>query len=349
MSLRAPRTTLRDVAREAGVSVSIASRVINNDDTVTVREDTRERILQAARALRYRANAAARGVREGRAGALGMLIPSLTEPAYARIVRGAMARANELGVVVLLAEDPDSGPSKKVSLEMQARMIEESRVDGLIIASIRPGHPMLRAIEESSLPHVFVNRSLPGSRRNVTMRDDAASRLAVAHLTELGHTRIAHLSGPPRLDPSARRLQAFRSAMRELGVPRPVVAHARFTSSEAARGTRELLLADPDLTAIYTSNFTQGIGALAEIRASGRRVPEDVSVITYDDLPIADALEPPLTTIRMPMEELGGAGVDSLLAQMAGKPVGDVEIAADPELVVRQSTLRPSRRAPRSA
>lgn len=348
MTLRPSRTTLRDVAREASVSVSIASRVINEDDTLTVRDDTRDRILLAAQKLRYRANAAARGVREGRAGAIGMLIPSLTEPVYARIVRGAMARANEFGVVVLVTEDPDAGPTRKVSLEMQTRMIQESRVDGLIVASIRPGHPVLHAIADSSLPHVFVNRSLPGSHRSVTMRDDAASRLAVEHLSELGHSRIAHLSGPPRLDPSARRLQAFKAAMRDVGVTRPVVAHAHFSISDATRGVRELLAADPDLTAIFTSNFTQAIGALAAIRASGRNVPDDVSLITYDDLPIADALDPPLTTIRMPMEELGRAGVDSLLAQMAGEPFDDVRIGADPELVIRQSTSRCPRRGPRS-
>ena len=324
------RVRLSDVAAEAGVTKGIASRVLNGDPSVAVRGETRDRIHRIARELGYRPHAGARALATARTMTLALLVPALDNPPYVTIARGAYRRAAELGYLALLAEDlPDQPPA----------IFDRARVDGVIVGSAVPGHPLLARLAELGIPHVLVNRAVPGSGRNVTMDVGAASEVAVRFLRDLGHTRIAALAGPEDVEPSRQRLAAFEAVIAAAGLPRLASAHTGFGEGDVAAAIDTLLAEHP--TAIFTSSLAQAIGVLRALHDRGIAVPGDVSVIAYDDFPIAAATIPALTTVAMPLEELGAAAVDELIAQLGGAPPRDLVIATDPRIVTRESTAPP--------
>ncbi|MGI8790841.1 MAG: LacI family DNA-binding transcriptional regulator [Actinomycetota bacterium] len=330
------RHRLQDVARNAGVSKSIASRVLNGDPALLVRPETRARVIEAARELNYRPHAAARGLKRAKTGALGLLVPPLTNPVYVRIIRGAFEQALELDFVVLLVEDVEPGQAEQSA----SRLIQAGRIDGLMIASAQPDHPLLDSPSLQRLPHVFVNRAVAGSGRNVVMDEMSASATALDHLVALGHRRIGHVAGPGELDTARRRTVGFRKHASELSV-QAEVAEGDFGEKGGATAARTLLLDHPGLTALYASTLSQAVGVFHAGWELRRKVPSDLSVIAYDDMPLADYLRPPLTTIRMPLAELGAAAVEALVSQLAGDEPRDVTVAEKPQVVVRSSTAPP--------
>jgi DNA-binding LacI/PurR family transcriptional regulator len=330
-------TRLVDVAREAGVHVSTVSRVLNARDEAAVRPETRARILAAAERMRYRPNALARGLKTATTTTFGMLVPSLRNPVYATIVRGAVAEAWSRGYVVLVAEDDGT-----VTEQAWERLVEEGRIDGILVASVEPGRPILGLVKESHVPYVFVNRREPGSGRNVSMREEDAGRIAAEHLIALGHTRLAQIAGPLVLDTASRRAEGFAGAALAAGLERPALVEAPFQEASAYHAMGELMDASAPATGIFISNLNQAIGGLAGVRRRGLRVPEDVSLVSYDDDPLAEFLEVPLTTIRMPLHALGAKAIAALAHQVDGGAPYDLEIEAPPELVVRASTAPPA-------
>lgn len=325
---------LYDVARDAGVHVSTVSRVLRGTEG-SIPDDTRQRIMASARKLRYRPNAMARGLRLSTAGAIGLLVPSLRNPVLAAIIRGAFARAWEREYVVLLAEDTPTSPGA-VAYE---RMVGEGRIDGLLVASARPDGPPLPPVGDG-VPLVYVNRRQPGSGRNVFMRDEDAGRLAAEHLLELGHRHLAHIAGEPGLDTADRRRHGFTSAVAAAGA-RATVVHAAFAERGGLDAMLELLRAAEPPTAVFASNINQAIGAFAGARVAGVRIPADVSLVGYDDDPVGEYLEAPLTAVAMPLDEMGRTAVDALIDQIEGRPPRDVLIESAPRLVIRESTAAP--------
>lgn len=336
-----PRATLQDVAREAAVSKSIASRVLNGAPALSVRPETRSRVVHAASRLGYRPHHAARGLRRAQTGALGLLVPDLAMPVYARIVRGAFTRALERDVAVLLLEDQQP----EDSLPTVTRLVQQGRIDGLIVASARPGHRLLEPLREGLVSHVFVNRGVAGSDANVTMNDAQASAAAVDHLVELGHRHIGHVAGPLSVDPGRRRAAGFAERARDHGLDPSCVVESAFTEQGGLAAADELLRRHPELTAVYASSLSQAVGVLDAAWRADLRVPADLSVVTYDDMPLAEHLRPPLTTISMPLAELGAAAVDAVLDQLEGSPRRSVVIERAPQVVVRESTAPPRRAA----
>jgi DNA-binding LacI/PurR family transcriptional regulator len=336
VSVRAPRKRLVDVALSAGVSKSIASRVLNGDPGLLVRPETRERVLRAARELGYRPHAAARGLKRAETGALGLLVPPLTNPVYVRIIRGAFERALERDFVVLLVEDVDPHQADRTA----GRLVQAGRIDGLMIASAQPGHPLLRSVRRHGVPHVFVNRGVARSGRNVVIDEARASAAALGHLLKLGHRRIGHVAGPSSLDTARRRTSGFVDAAAVHGIE-VKVAEADFGESGGAAAARELLGRRSDLTALYTSTLSQAVGVYHAAWQLGLDVPEELSLVGYDDMPLAEYLRPPLTTVRTPLAELGAAAVDALVDQLLGGEPRDVVVGAEPEVVVRASTGAP--------
>jgi DNA-binding LacI/PurR family transcriptional regulator len=331
-----PRNRLEDVARSAGVSKSIASRVLNGDPSLLVRPETRERVVKAARELDYRPHAAARGLKRAETGALGLLVPPLTNPIYVRIIRAAFERALERDFVVLLVEDVDATQAERSA----SRLFQAGRVDGLMVASARPRHPVVRSLREHGMPHVFVNRGVRGSGRNVVVDEARASAAALDHLTALGHRRIGHVAGPQELDTARRRTAGFVDAAAARGLEIEV-AEGDFGESGGAATARELLERRPDLTALYTSTLSQAVGVCHTAWELGLQVPADVSLVGYDDMPLAEYLRPPLTTVRTPLAELGATAVDALVDQLLGGEPRDVVVETAPEVVVRASTAEP--------
>jgi DNA-binding LacI/PurR family transcriptional regulator len=331
-----PRKRLEDVAKSAGVSKSIASRVLNADPGLLVRPETRARVVEAAERLNYRPHAAARGLKRAETGALGFLVPPLTNPVYLRIIRGAFRRALERDFVVLLVEDVDPIQAEEIS----SRLVQTGRIDGLVVASAQPGHPLVDTLRRRRIPHVFVNRGVPRSRRNVVIDEARASTAALDHLVDLGHDRIGHVAGPQELDTARRRTAGFvkSAGARGLAVE---VEEADFGEAGGAEAARRLLERAPHLTALYTSTLSQAVGVYHAAWELGLEVPRDLSLVGYDDMPLAEYLRPPLTTVRTPLGELGAAAVDALVDQLLGGDPRNVVVDAGPEVVVRASTGRP--------
>ncbi|WP_218038412.1 LacI family DNA-binding transcriptional regulator [Acrocarpospora pleiomorpha] len=323
------RVRLIDVATVAEVTKSIVSRVLNADPTVAVRPETRQRILQVAHDLGYQPHAGARALAKSRTMALALVAPSIDNPPYITIARGAYRRAAEHGYLSLLAEDFDEQPAGR-------SLIDGGRVDGLLMGSFVPDHPLVAHLRESSFPHVFVNRAVAGSGRNVTMNVARASELAVEHLTGLGHRRVAHLAGPAEVESGADRLAAFESAIGARGLPLLPPMFGDFTEATGFASAGALLETGP--TAIFTSSPGQAIGVMRFLVDAGLRVPEDLSVIAYGDFPAAGFTVPAVTTIALPLLELGAAAVDEIVAQLDGAPPRDLVIPQEPRLLVREST-----------
>jgi LacI family transcriptional regulator len=334
MTRRDRPARLHDVALAAGVHVSTVSRVINGRGDVAVRPETRRRILAAAETLQYRPHAIARGLKLSTTGTLGLLVPSLRNPVNSPIIRGAFDRAWERSFVLVLAEDTGESDAAEDAYE---RLIEEGRIDGLLIQSARLGNPHLDHFAASSVPCVFMDRAHPESGCNVTMRDDVAGGIVAEHFLGLGHRTLAHLAGPRDLDTVTRRRRGFESAAHAAGL-QVVVVEAALTEQAGYRAMQELITVRPRPTAIFIANINQALGAVAVVRESGLDVPADMSLVCHDDDPVCEYLDTPLSAIDMPLHALGSAAVDALLEQVAGAAPRDVVIETEPALVLRRST-----------
>jgi DNA-binding LacI/PurR family transcriptional regulator len=237
--------------------------------------------------------------------------------------------------VVLLAEDTGEESSQRA----YTRLVEEGRIDGLLVASARIGQTVLGR-EGDDVPCVFVNRRRARSGRNVVMREEDAGRIAARHLLDLGHTRLGVLAGPTDLDTARRRMRGFMSEVKAAGAQARVV-HAAYEESAARAAMGRLLGMRPRPTAIFISNLNQAIGAVAAVREQEIAVPRELSLIACDEDPIVEFLGVPLTTIKMPLTQLGVAAVDALLEQIAGAPPRNMTVPDRPALVERASTAAP--------
>lgn len=331
---------LTDVAREAGVGTSIASRVLNGDPTVSTRPETRERILAAARALNYRPSALARGLRLSRTMAIGIVANLGYYHEIAGILDAVERAAATAGYVTLIADTADFVGRG----EAYHRLLSERRVDGLLIASILVTDTFARELKEEGLPFVLLFRRARGVVPCVSVDDALGMRTAVEHLAKLGHRRIAYLAGNARVDPTTRRLKGFRDGMHAAGltVPRGLVAECPLDDESVFRVTGELLSQSPRPTALLTWSSNAAVPALAAARQVGLRLPADLSVIAFNDSPIANYLEPPLTTVRMPLDEMSRTAVTCLLRSIDGNRPQSVVIRTPPVLVERGSTCSPA-------
>lgn len=341
----APRTAVRlaDVAARAGVGASIVSRVLNEDPTVSIRDETRERILRAARELDYRPHFLGRALRSARSTTLALIVPNLTFPVNAAILRGAERAAAAAGYALVVCDADDfleGGDASK-------RLLLGGRVDGLLIASgesTDPSGRLFRELRDARTPLVVVNRRIRGLRPYVCLDDAHGMEVAVEHLVRLGHRRIAHITGPADADTAQRRLRGFRRGMRAAGlsVPAKTIAGASVEERDGYEAMLGLLAIEPRPTAVAVWSLSAAVGALAAARQSGARVPEELSIVAFHDAPIAEYLEPPLTTVRMPLYELSETAVRVLLDLIEGVPVRSVVIESPgPELVVRRSAAVP--------
>ena len=329
--------SLHDVAREAGVHSSTASRALTGATDRPVNPVTRERVIAAATRLGYQPNAMARSLKTASAGAIGMLVPSLRNPFWSQMMRAVVRRASERDLVVLLAEDTGDEASEKA----YERLVAQARIDGLIVTSASANSSLPARVIASGAPCVFAGRGVEGGGHNVRLAEECVSQIAVDHFAGLGHTLLGHVTGP--LDASdiiERRVNGFQASAQEAGVGARIERGPLDEAGGAAAADR-LLAADPPPTAIFVTNFNQVFGVLAAIRRRGLSIPGDVSVIAADDDPVFDFLEPPQTALRRDHDELGTAAVDALLEQMAGAPAHDVELPSLPALIERASTGPP--------
>ena len=335
---RTTKVTLNDVARLAGVDRSVVSRVVNNDPNLNIRSETRDRVQSTIDKLGYRPNAAARSLRTAKAYMYALFIPDFTNPVYAEIITGAERAAVELGYGLMTA----SSEAVRRGQQHYLDLIAQGRVDGLLFAGEEPGHELER-LRATRVPWLLVNRRITASDRYVILDDEKAAALAVGHLLTLGHRRIAHLAGPPEADTARRRRTGYTEALAAAGLssnPGDIV-HADYTPTGGAEAMHRLLSHPNPPTAVFVANLASAVGALHTAHELGISIPHDLSVVAVHDSALAGHLVPALTTVRMPLERVGGRALE-LLARH-GPDEAITEIVTEPvELVVRQSTAPPT-------
>lgn len=330
--------TLREVAEAAGVHPGTASRALNIGTRSLVRPETVDRVTAAAEALGYRPNFLARSFKTRRTMSIGVVVPDITNPLFPPMLRGIEDRLEADGYVALVA-NTDNNPDRQKRIF--AGMLER-RVDGLICATAHREDPGLAELVEEGLPVVLFNRVLERHAfASVSVDDAAGVRMAVEHLVDLGHRRIAHLAGPQSFSTGRARHQGYLSVMRSLGleVDDELVAFGTsFTVPEGERCMLELLSARRKPTAVVAGNDMMALGCGAALQQAGLRCPTDVSVVGFNDMPFVDRFQPPLTTVRIPQAEVGTMAAEILLERLEVPDIPLKQVLLGPSLIVRTST-----------
>ena len=335
------RVKLADVAAAAGVHPGTASRALNPQQQGQVSAATVARVLRAAEELGYVPNAQARALRTSRSYLVGIVVPDITNPLFPPIVRGAEHVLTEAGYTVLLTDTDNDR-------ERERRQIESllgRGVDGFVIASALWEDPLLADLEEAGVAVVLTNRSASGGRWPYVVGDDHAGvRLAVEHLVGLGHRTLVHLSGPQNTSTGRERARAFRSAAKDCGLAPAdtrVVACSSYTEAQGRSAMEKALAAGRARpTGVVAGNDLIALGALDALAEAGLSCPDDVSVVGFNDMPFVGRLQPPLTTVRLPLERMGAMAADLLMSEIESDGTSDAPTRTllGVDLVVRGST-----------
>lgn len=336
------QVTMRDVAKLAHVDAAVVSRVLRSDPTLSVRQETRDRIHAAVTKLDYRPNPAARSLRTSRANAYGLIIPDFHNTVYAGIIEGAQQAALDRNCALLTA----SWATPNVATDKFADVLGNGTVDGLLLAGSVSADVLVQLFHDGGRPVLSVNRRLPGMGRYVILDDAAAARTGVEHLLDLGHTKIGHIAGPRDLDTAERRLEGYETALASAGATAPLsyVEHAAYSPASGYDDMRKLLAHHDPPTAVFVANVTSAVGALRAIHEARLDVPGDISVVSVHDTDLAEFASPPLTVVSMPLHQLGHRALELLADTRPQEEVNEV-VSAPLELIARASTARPRRPA----
>jgi len=337
--MRERPVTSHDVARKAGVSRTTVSMVLSNSTAGTFPEETRLRVLEAAAALGYTPNSAARMLVRGNTQTLGLILahPKLmTIDAFVpQLLYGISQKAQQFGYRVLLeAVENTADPIAYHEL------VGGKRIDGLIVLNPQVDDKALWSLIDSDFPIVLLGSLRHPKEHTVNFRTGPAIRRMIAHLASLGHRQIGHiaLSAPGPIATNAR-ITGYQRALREAGIePDPrLLAHGDYSMESGHRAMIELLDRNIPVQAVFAANDTLAIGAMAAIRERGLSIPHDIAIVGFDDLPIAAYACPPLTTVRNPPIRQGQLAAEMLIRLMRRETVAEPHLVAETELVVRQS------------
>jgi LacI family transcriptional regulator len=328
--------TLRDVAAAARVHVATASRALDAETAHPVSPQTRARVQQVAEELGYRHHMMARGLRRGFSSTVGVVVADLGNPYTAPVLRGIQASLEQVDHMALVAESRDDSQA----LERAVDHLLARQVDGLILLAARAGDLDSIVGWTARVPVVLAVRSLPGSGVPAVTHDDlGGGRLAAEHLAELGHRRVVQLPGPLDVQTFIDRQEGFAEAAARLGLKAWSVAPASRPVFDEGRRLMQLVLAElGGTTGVFAHNDPMAMGAVRAVRDAGLGCPADVSVVGYNDVPMADCFDPPLTTVRLDGDEIGRRAGTAVLAAIRGLEVPTSSPPIPAELVVRSST-----------
>ena len=306
--------TIREVARAASVSVATVSRVLNGKGPV--REETRRRIRAVAKRLRYVPHGAARSLITRKTSTLGVLLPDLYGEFFSEVIRGLDVATRRRGYHLLVS----SSHSDRRETEAMLRAMR-GRVDGLVVLSPALGARKLRSNLPEELPLVLLNCADHGAFDSIRIDNRGGAIAMTRHLLSLGHRRIAFVQGPPDNHDATERRRGYREAMRAGGAAASgMELPGDFREEAGYRAAPQLLTARPRPTAVFAANDAMAIGLLCAFRERRIRVPEDVALAGFDDIPIARYLTPPLTSVRVPIDELGACAVERMLELLEAAP-----------------------------
>jgi LacI family transcriptional regulator len=329
--------TLKTIAQQTGYSITTISRALTGHDDVA--KDTRQLILETAERLGYRPNELARQLRFQRANTIGLIIPTFgprfSDPFFSEFLAGVGDQAAEHKFDLLVSTQAP-GPGE---LSAYHRM-EGGRVDGLTIVRTRYRDPRISYLRETKIPFVAFGRSNEENFPYVDVDGELGMRLLVQHFIDLGHRRIGYIAPPLALNFSRHRLAGYRAALEANGLPhdQALIVPGDLTQRSGAEGTDALLQLDPPPTAILAGNDTMAFGVMSVIRRRGLEVGTDVAVGGFDDVPDAEYSNPPLTTVRQPIYEIGRCVCEMLLQIIRGEAPAEDHVLFKPELAVRESS-----------
>ena len=329
--------TIREVSRLAKVSMATVSRVLN--DTVPVTEETKQRVLNAVKELDYRPNAFARGLVTNRSGGIGVVVNEISSPFYSGIVQGIEEVVEAQGMHLVVS----SGHAKEALEREAVEFLKQRRSDALILQLEAASDYDLLHWAAQEIPLVIVGRHVAELAAHCVYLDNfTGGYLATKHLLEHGHRRIAHISGWMALKDARDRLEGYKHALQEAGIAfdEALVVEGGFIEEGGQRGMKRLLERKLAFTALFAANDQTAAGALHVAREANLRVPEDISLIGYDDVLFARYLYPALTTIRQPLADMGRAAAQLALAALNTDKAKEVTRKFDPELIERASVTR---------
>lgn len=329
--------TLAEVAAAAGVSAMTVSRALNDQPGVS--RKTRDAVVKLASEMGYETNRIAQKLSSGHSRVIGVLADHLDNPFVSSLVTGVVRAAAAAGNEVLIYSlfDHQKRPPAKV-----LRLLQQF-TDG-VVALLPYEFGFVQPLTEGRYPVVTIdNPSEHSELPSVAADSYGGARLAMRHLAELGHKRIAFLSGAEQLDSARQRRRAYDDAVSVLGLVRDpaLVLPGDYTLESGRAAAERMLKLKKPPTAVFAGNDMSAFGLMAVLQERGWKIPEDISVVGFDDLPTASHVHPALTTVRQPIEELGRAAVNTLLAMIAGLPAATAKVTLATELVVRQSTAAP--------
>jgi LacI family transcriptional regulator len=335
------KINIKDVAAAAGVHPSTVSRVLNPSTRSMVSIDVADRVTRIANELGYSRSPLASGLRTGRSYTIGVIIPDLGNPVFPPVVRGIERTMGAEGYIAILADSDNNAKNEQAIFDS----MKSRNIDGLIMATAHTVDPIVDACIDEQMPVVLVNRTVDSHNvAAVVNNDELGIQLAVSHLVELGHKRVAFLGGPESTSTGRDRRRAFeklgQSGLFDLD---HLLLQSCDAFSEAAglEGAKALLDTNRSFTAVVAANDMLAIGCYDALQERGLSCPDDVSITGFNDMPFVDRLSPPLTTLHIPHDELGVQAANCLLDAIRDPDSGTRTVRLDPELIVRGSSAAP--------
>ncbi|SMB97364.1 transcriptional regulator, LacI family [Thermanaeromonas toyohensis ToBE] len=330
--------TIKDVAKAAGVAPSTVSHVLNKSAPVS--PQTREKVLAAVKALGYQPSAVAQSLKLGFSKTIALIVPTISTPMYSEMIEGIEEEATNHGYNLILCRS-GRDPIREL---MYLKILRTNRVDGIILAAPQVNDPCLKELEKSSLPAVIIGGYPPNNGiPSIKVDNKGGTWASIEYLLSLGHRKIAFINGYSTVPDSKERLEAIKECLAHYHIPwrEDYYREGDFTRHSGAALAQELMASEEPPTAIFIASDTMAIGAMQAIKNMGWSIPEDVSLIGFDDIKFCQYLDPPLTTVRQPAYEMGKAAMKALLALFSGERSEALSRIFEAKLIIRGSCAKP--------
>lgn len=331
--------TIKDISKEARVSISTVSKVLNGDYS-KVSESTKERVLKVAKDLHYRPNLLARSLVSRKSHVLGLVIPDIANPYYADMCRGMADEAKRHGYATMITNTDRQAGNEKTAIQT---MLEYNVAGVVLVGIFRNVHDHINTLRQYRMPYVLVEYYEPDMLNCVYIDDYQGSYHAVEYLIRHGHRTIGYISGFPEPDhPSDHRLHGYRDAMKAAGLHYDsyLVENGLFNIETGYNKATTLIQRNKEITALACGNDMIALGAFRALREYGMRIPQDVSLLGFDDVYLSTTMEPRLTTVRQPAYELGIASVSMILQEMTSREEGVPSVCFTPNLIERDTVQK---------
>ena len=326
--------TLKMVAKRAGVSVNTASRAINNKPDINL--ETKKRVLQIAKELGYIRNAAAVALRTKKTGTIGVVIADNRNPFYAEVLNGMEEAAREKNYHIILANTQRDYRKEEEAINL----LLAKRVDGLLITPVQDKDDDIKNLIDANIPFVVVGRDFKNIEVDAIYNDEVKGGfLATEYLIKKGHKRIALINGFLYKSPAKGRSEGYKKALNKYRIPldESLISVGDINIEDGHERTKQMLEKDLNFTAIFVYNDMMAFGAMQAIKEKGLRIPEDIGLVGYDDIPFSSLISPALTTIRLKKQELGAESVKLLLSRINGNRKITKKVMLGVELQIRES------------